>query len=83
MSNNGLATLMPNNGKRPTITSGMMTAKLLHRFEHFTRGYLANRENLAKTKYVTHIAYMFEDPLFGDWLHFTLPPLVQAESKLV
>lgn len=67
MSNNGLATLMPNNGKRPTITSGVMTAELLHRFEHFARGYLANKENLPKANYVAHIAYAFEDSLFSDW----------------
>lgn len=67
MSNNGLTTLMPNNGKRLTITSGIMTAELLHHFKHFTHGYLANRENLAKAEYVVHIAYVFEDPLFSDW----------------
>ncbi|KAF8234067.1 hypothetical protein L208DRAFT_1263755 [Tricholoma matsutake] len=67
MSNNGLTTLMPNNGKRPTVTLGVMTAKLLHRFEHFACGYLMNRENLKSSDYVAHIAYAFEDPLFSDW----------------
>lgn len=66
MSNNGIAMLMPNNGKRLTITLGMMTAKLLHQFKHFARGYLANRENLGSSDYVTHIAYTFEDPLFSN-----------------
>lgn len=67
MSNNGLATLVHNNGKRPTITLGMMTVELLHCFKHFAHGYLANKENLAKAEYVAHIAYVFEDPLFSDW----------------
>jgi hypothetical protein len=47
--------------------AGMMTPKLLHRFEHFARGYLANRENLDAKDYVTQTAYAFEDPLFSDW----------------
>lgn len=71
MLNNGPATLVPNNGKWPTITSGIMTAELLHWFEHFTWDYLANRENLAKAEYVVHIAYTFEDPLFSDWFQMS------------
>lgn len=37
--------------------SGMMSAKLLHCFEHFAHGYLANKENLQNNDYVVHIAW--------------------------
>ncbi|KAF8218708.1 hypothetical protein L208DRAFT_995363, partial [Tricholoma matsutake] len=49
------------------ITMGVMTPKLLHCFEHFTHGYLANRENLNAKDYVAQIAYAFKDLLFSDW----------------
>ncbi|KAF8231617.1 hypothetical protein L208DRAFT_1276214 [Tricholoma matsutake] len=64
MSNLSTATLVLNNGKRPTITTGVMTPELL---EHFACGYLTNRENLNAKDYVAQIAYAFKDPLFSDW----------------
>ncbi|KAF8235723.1 hypothetical protein L208DRAFT_1094587, partial [Tricholoma matsutake] len=49
------------------ITAGVMTPELLHRFEHFACGYLANRENLNAKDYIAQIAYAFKDPLSSDW----------------
>jgi hypothetical protein len=44
-----------------------MMPKLLHWFEHHVRGYLQNKDNLKPNKFVDHIVYSFEDPLFSDW----------------
>jgi hypothetical protein len=49
------------------ISAGTMTPELLHRFEHHARGYLQNKDNLEPKKFVDHIVYSFEDPLFSDW----------------
>lgn len=57
MSNNGLMMLILNNGKRPTMTSGLMTAELLHRFKDFACGYLLSKDNLESNDYIAHIAY--------------------------
>jgi len=67
MSSLGTATLVPNNGKCPTITTRVMTPELLHCFEHFACGYLANRDSLDAKDYVVQIACTFEDPLFSNW----------------
>lgn len=49
------------------ISLGNMTPELLHHFEHYTCGYLQNKDGLEAKSYVDHIVYSFEDPLFSDW----------------
>jgi hypothetical protein len=61
------AVLSLNNGKRPMISTGTMTPELLHQFEHHTHGYLQNKDGLEPKKFVDHIVYSFEDPLFSNW----------------
>lgn len=57
MSSLGIATLVPNNGKCPAITARIMTSELLHHIEHFTHGYLVNRDSLKAKDYIAQIAY--------------------------